>query len=244
MRAFLIIVSAAILSGISISSFAQEKVYPVDVDFSDLQMNGKLDRESARRALFLKRRDFNKCGLSLGKLDLSFQASASGELTNSKAVLSPKADKPTEDCFLKVLSQASFSQVGIEDTVKMSIQFDIGRNEQELLALSKLQNESDANKQKPKFDKPKQVFEPKKTPCDSSKSKENFSKSCMSLNGLHLRALRASKFQNNFSVVCDCVRDNFDLKKLMPEDSCRFSTDDAFALLKSQPVYVMCIRGL
>lgn len=244
MSSTLLIVSLVILSAISISSQAQEKIYPVDVEFSDLQINGSLDRESARRALFLERRDFNKCGLSLGKLDLSFQASATGEITDSKAVLSPSSDKATEDCFLKVLSKVNFSQVGIsEGGVKLSIQFDIGRDERERLALAKQQDESNAKRPQSKFDKPKQVGESKKKPCDSSMPKENFSSSCMSLNGLHLRALQASKFQNNFSVVCDCVRDNFDLKKLMPEDSCRFNADDAFALLKSRPVYVMCIQG-
>lgn len=238
-------VSLAILSGIPSSTFAQEKkLYTVDVEFGDLQMTGgRLDRESARRALFLKRRDFNKCGQALGKLDLSFQASASGEVTNSKAVLLPKQDQETEDCFLKALSQADFSQAGIETSVKMSIQFEIGRDEQDRLALAKQSEESSAKKPKSNPDQPKQMVETKKTTCDSSKPKDNFSKTCLSLNGLHLRALGASKFQNSFRVICDCVRDNFDLKKMMPEDSCRFSTDDAFTLLKSRPVYVMCIQG-
>jgi hypothetical protein len=88
--------------------------------------------------------------------------------------------------------------------------------------------------------KPPAIVEEK---CDPANLRKNFEHSCMDLNGLHLRSLGIPHMLSTFRVVCKCVEDNFDLKKLIPGDSCKLKTEDAFQLLKSRPVYVMCVQG-
>jgi hypothetical protein len=146
--------SLVILSATPFVAFANSaKPLSIEVHYEDLKVeNGKLDRESARRSLVQKQEGFNKCGFTAGKLELSFQASEAGKITDSKAVLSPNPDQATQDCFLKVLHEIDFSHVGIEESVRMSIQFSIGREEQEKLALTK-QRAAEINQAKAKNDK-------------------------------------------------------------------------------------------
>jgi len=128
----LIIFSLVFLSAFTLKSWAEDvKPLSIEVDYNELQMDGTLDRESARRAMSTKKKDFAACGFAEGNLNLTFQVSEDGKTTDSKSVLSPKRDQRTEDCFRAVLSQVNFVFSGIQQNTKMSLQFDIGVKERE-----------------------------------------------------------------------------------------------------------------
>lgn len=156
MRATSFVFSLAILSGFPFYSSAESvKPLSVEVEYSDLKIEGTVDRESVRRALSAKRKDFAACGFAEGKLDLSFKVSEDGEITDSKSVLTSKRDPKTEDCFKGVLSQVNFKFSGIQNSANMSLQFEIGRKQREAAQEQQQQAKevelakTEANKPKP-----------------------------------------------------------------------------------------------
>jgi hypothetical protein len=183
---------------------------------TDIVFKGeKFDKEAIRRAIGSAKSRFQKCKSDKTlKFSIEFQIGSDGHAKNSMSNGYPLPPDKAMDCAFAIFNSISFPKGKDDSTESVEVPILVG---------SPL-----------KIEKPT---------CISTEIGKNFEGVCMSLNGLHLRSLGIPHMLNSFRVVCKCVEDNFDLKKLIPSDSCKFKTNDAFQLLKSRPVYVMCVQG-
>jgi hypothetical protein len=195
------------------SSYAED--FHLSVDESGIVFKGQFDREAVRRSLNVIKTQFEKCKSDQPlRYSIEFQITPKGK---ARAVMFngfPLPNDKANDCVAAILEKAKFPPSQKDSTDSVMIPVVVGN--------------------------PPPIVEEK---CETVNLKKNFENSCMDLNGLHLRSLGIPHMLNNFRVVCKCVEDNFDLKKLIQGDSCKFKSEDAFQLLKSRPVYVMCVQG-
>ncbi len=183
---------------------------------TDIVFKGqKFDREAIRRAIGNAKPRFQKCKSDRPlKYSVEFQIGSDGHAKSLMSNGYPLPNDKALDCIYELIKSIDLPKGSSDSTDSVEVPLLVGNP--------------------PKVEKPT---------CISTEIGKNFENACMSLTGLHLRALGVPRLLGNFRIVCQCVRENFDLKKLIPGNSCDFKTEDAFQLLKSRPVHVMCVQG-
>lgn len=194
---------------------AKAENFPVVPDETGIVFKGRFDREAIRRVIKAAKPRIQKCKSDKPlSYSVEFQIGSNGR---AKAGMNSGYPLPSDqalDCVFSVINSLRFPDGNNDSSDSVQIPMTVGKSSQ---AIAEVCNRDDIGK--------------------------NFEDSCMSLNGLHLRALKVAHLQNSFRVVCKCVRENFDLKKLIQGNSCDFKTEDAFQLLKDRHIYTTCVHG-
>ncbi len=182
---------------------------------NEIVFKGTFDREAIRRGITSAKSQIQKCKSDKAlKFSIEFQIGSDGRAKAGMNNGYPLPDDQSLACVWRVISSINFPKGNLNSTDSVQIPMMVGN-----------------------------PTKPAKQTCQPEDVGKNFESTCMNLNGLHLRALGVAHLQNNFRIVCKCVRDNFDLKKMIPGNSCDFKTEDAFQILKTRSVHVMCVQG-
>lgn len=155
-----------ILTWLVIAGLSHEaQALSVRTNIDDIKFTGNIERESVRRSLLAKAKEFNQCGLVPGQIEIQMVVDQNGQIISLKSKLSPTSDPATEQCFDQVAKTlflpntvgdkpatvAATFQIGVEEAVSKAAH-ERGKTEA-LRATAKVKRAEELDRQRIEFEK-------------------------------------------------------------------------------------------
>lgn len=119
------ILSLLILFGLSQAAQALSVRAKID----DVKFTGQIERESVRRSISAKDKEFKKCGIVPGQVELQIIIDQNGQLSSLKSKLSPTGDSATEQCFNEVAKTLFLPNAEGDKPASVTVTFEVGAQE-------------------------------------------------------------------------------------------------------------------
>lgn len=119
------ILTLVVLIGVSHAAQA----HSVRAKIDDLKFTGQIERESVRRSISAKDKEFKKCGIVPGQVELQMIIDKNGQLSSLKSKLSPASNSATEQCFDEVAKTLFLPNAEGDKPASVIVTFEVGTQE-------------------------------------------------------------------------------------------------------------------